>query len=81
MTEVLRERPTRPYCNCLAQERGLDPAGYAADADTIVLLETPLPWRDDIYDKPGALPENCSGSTTSGPSAIRRDSPTVSTRS
>lgn len=50
-------RPQLSYCNCLAQERGLDPVGTAADVDTIVLLETPLPWREDIYDKPGALPE------------------------
>lgn len=46
----------RPYCNCLAQERGLDPVGTAADVDTVVLLEIPLPWREDIYDAPGVLP-------------------------
>ncbi len=57
MTEAVRERPVRAYCNCLAQERGLDPVGTAAAVDTIVLLETPLPWREDIYDGPGALPQ------------------------
>ena len=54
MTGAARPRPA--YCNCLAQERGLDPVGTAADVDTIVLLEIPLPWREDIYDGPGALP-------------------------
>lgn len=57
MTEVVRERPARAYCNCLAQERGLDPVGTAAAVEMFVLLETPLPWREDVYDGPGALPE------------------------
>ncbi|MCG8349716.1 MAG: hypothetical protein MI924_18275 [Chloroflexales bacterium] len=32
------------FCNTLAQQRGLDPAGYATELTRLVALETPLPW-------------------------------------
>lgn len=47
----------KTYCNCLARERGLDPAGYAGDFDSAVLIETALPWKDSLYSEAGALPQ------------------------
>lgn len=44
------------YCNCLALERQLDPAGSAGDFDDAVLMELPLPWPGDLYTNAAALP-------------------------
>jgi len=46
---------TKEYCNVAAQALGLDPAGSAGHFDDAVLVETPLPWKRDIYEKAGAL--------------------------
>lgn len=54
MLDVRREKT---YCNCLAQERGLDPAGHGRDFDDAIVVEVPLPWKADMYQKPGALPQ------------------------
>ena len=44
------------FCNVLAQERGLDAAGYAGVFDTAFLLELPLPWPRAILLEPDKLP-------------------------
>jgi hypothetical protein len=48
---------TKAYCNLLAIEKGLDPVGYAGSFDDSVLIEIPLPWKRDIYQQAGALPQ------------------------
>jgi hypothetical protein len=54
---TLQETSTKIYCNCLALEKGLDPGGYAGSFDDAVLIETPLPWRKDIYQQANPLPQ------------------------
>lgn len=46
----------KAYCNLLAIEKGLDPVGHAGSFDDAVLIETPLPWKRDIYQQAGGLP-------------------------
>lgn len=48
---------SRCYCNVLAMQRGLDPVGSAHDFDDAVVAEVPLPWKPDLYEKAGALPQ------------------------
>jgi hypothetical protein len=48
---------TKTYCNCLALERGLDPAGYAGNFDDAILVEIPLPWKHDLYYDEKVLPQ------------------------
>lgn len=48
---------TKTYCNCLALQKGLDPGGYAADFNTLTLIEMPLPWKRTMYDQAGPLPQ------------------------
>lgn len=48
---------TRCYCNVLAMQKGLDPVGSAYSFDDAVVVETPLPWKHDIYQQAGALPQ------------------------
>lgn len=43
------ENLTRPYCNCLALERGLDPVGHAGHFEDCLVVEIPLPWKRDLY--------------------------------
>ncbi|QPC81813.1 sucrase ferredoxin [Phototrophicus methaneseepsis] len=50
---------SKAYCNCLAQERGLDPIGYADDFEDVILLEVPLPWKPNLYNEAGVLPQEC----------------------
>lgn len=45
------------YCNVAAQALGIDPAGHARAFDDAILIETALPWRGEIYQKAGALPQ------------------------
>ena len=45
------------YCNCLAQVRGLDPSGHAHGFKDAIVVETPLPWRLDMMQKAGPLPQ------------------------
>lgn len=46
------------YCNALALARGLHPAGHADSfAEGLLLLEAPLPWRRELYQVAGALPQ------------------------
>jgi hypothetical protein len=47
----------KAYCNILAMQKGLDPAGYAHDFDDSVIVEIPLPWKKTIYQEAGALPQ------------------------
>ena len=49
--------PGKRYCNCLAQERGLDPGGHAHGFQDAIVVETPLPWRLDMMQKTGPLPQ------------------------
>lgn len=49
--------PTSCYCNVLARQRGLDPVGSAGSFADAVVVETPLPWKPDIYQKAGKLPQ------------------------
>lgn len=58
MMNHLQHRPDGPaFCNLVALEKGLDPGGHATHFDTLALLEAPLPWRRDMYDKPGTMPQ------------------------
>ena len=45
------------YCNVLAMQRGLDPAGSAGDFEDAVIIEIPLPWKNDMYQQAGVLPQ------------------------
>lgn len=47
----------KAYCNRLAIEKGLDPGGTAGSFDDAVLIELPLPWRKNLYEPGGPLPE------------------------
>lgn len=47
----------KTYCNCLALERGLDPIGHADDFDDALVVEAPLPWKRDLYQQAGVLPQ------------------------
>ena len=46
----------KTFCNVLALQKGLDPAGSASPFQDLVLIETRLPWKNSIYSEPGALP-------------------------
>lgn len=48
---------TKDYCNVLAMQKGLDPAGSAGNFEDAILLETPLPWKRSMYEKAGPLPQ------------------------
>jgi hypothetical protein len=45
------------YCNVLALQKGLDPAGSASTFDDAVLIETRLPWKKNAFAEAGALPQ------------------------
>ena len=47
----------KAYCNCLALESGLRPSGHAGDFQDAFILEAPLPWKLDMMQKAGALPQ------------------------
>ncbi|MDX1993215.1 MAG: sucrase ferredoxin [bacterium] len=49
--------PAKSYCNCLAQERGLDPVGHAGHFEDAVLVETPLPWKREMNQQAGTHPQ------------------------
>lgn len=48
---------TKNYCNVAAQALSLDPGGYGGHFDDAVLIETALPWKRDIYQTAGGLPQ------------------------
>jgi len=52
-----QSRSGKTYCNCLAQERGLDPMGHAGSFDDAIVVEVPLPWRLDMTTTVGVLPQ------------------------
>lgn len=47
----------KAYCNVLALQKGLDPAGSASDFETLVVAEIPLPWKKNMYSEAGVLPQ------------------------
>ncbi len=47
----------KSYCNVAAMALGLDPVGHAGHFDDAILLETPLPWKREIYQIAGMLPQ------------------------
>ncbi|MCX6045539.1 MAG: sucrase ferredoxin [Chloroflexi bacterium] len=47
----------KEYCNVLAIQSGLDPAGHAGYFEDAIVIETPLPWKHEMYDTAGALPQ------------------------
>ncbi len=47
----------KAYCNVMAIQKGLDPAGHAGDFEDSIVLEIPLPWKNSIYSKAGTLPQ------------------------
>jgi hypothetical protein len=57
MTTDRVQTSIKAYCNVLALEKGLDPAGYATAFDTLMLMEAPLPWKKEMYAAVGALPQ------------------------
>lgn len=52
-----RETTTTHYCNQMAIARGLDPVGHAGDYDDAIIVEVPLPWKRDIREQSGLLPD------------------------
>lgn len=48
---------TKLYCNVIAMQKGLDPVGHAHHFDDALVIETPLPWKNDMYEKAGVLPQ------------------------
>lgn len=50
------DNPDHLFCNTLALEKGLDPAGYARVFDIAVALEIPLPWTRDILQDSALVP-------------------------
>lgn len=56
MTNTI-ETNEKSYCNVAAQALGLDPGGYAGHFSDAVLIETALPWKRDLYQEAGALPQ------------------------
>ncbi len=59
MTDHTQPIPTneKSYCNLAAMALGLDPAGYAGSFDDAIIIETPLPWKREIYQTAGLLPQ------------------------
>ncbi len=55
MTEPITT--TKAYCNVLAIQKGLDPAGYAGDFEDLLVVEIPLPWKKNMYSEVGVLPQ------------------------
>ncbi|MBZ0297125.1 MAG: hypothetical protein K8L99_31490 [Anaerolineae bacterium] len=47
----------KTYCNCLAKQRGLDPVGHAHGFDDAIIIELPLPWKEDIMQRADPLPQ------------------------
>jgi hypothetical protein len=47
----------KAYCNVMAIQKGLDPAGHAGDFEDSIVIEIPLPWNNSMYSKAGALPQ------------------------
>jgi hypothetical protein len=47
----------KAYCNILAIEKGLDPAGYAGSFDDALVMEIPLPWKKSLYEQANPLPQ------------------------
>ncbi len=47
----------KAYCNVLALEKGLHPAGHAGHFEDAIIIETPLPWKKNLYHEPGSLPQ------------------------
>lgn len=56
MSETKPHSKGPSFCNLLALEKGLDPGGHATHFESLALLEAPLPWRRDIYEKDGPMP-------------------------
>lgn len=48
---------TKTFCNCLAQQRNLDPVGHARAFEDAFILEAPLPWGRHITQQAGTLPQ------------------------
>ncbi len=59
INEIINEMDKAPkdYCNVLAAQLGLDPAGYAGTFKEAVLIETPLPWRRKAAEMTGVMPQ------------------------
>ena len=53
----VESRSSKAYCNVLADQLGLDPAGYAGHFNDAVLIETDMPWRKEVFREAGALPQ------------------------
>lgn len=51
------ETNEKSYCNVAAQALGLDPGGYGGHFHDAVLIETVLPWKRELYEEAGALPQ------------------------
>lgn len=47
----------KAYCNRLAIEKGLDPGGYGGSFADSVLIETRLPWKQEIFQRVDPLPQ------------------------
>lgn len=54
---IAQPTTSKAYCNCLALESGLRPSGHAGDFLDGFILEAPLPWKLDMMQKAGALPQ------------------------
>lgn len=54
---AITQTDEKSYCNVAAQALGLDPGGYGGHFTDAVLIETALPWKRDLYQEAGALPQ------------------------
>lgn len=50
-------RSVKSYCNALAIQRGVDAAGSARTFEAAAVIEIPLPWKRNMYDEAGVLPQ------------------------
>lgn len=55
MSEHQKRRPALPLCSVVAKERGLDPIGDAYPADHYLIIESPTPWPEERWERPGTL--------------------------
>jgi hypothetical protein len=53
----LAKPTTKLYCNVLAIQKGIDPAGSASAFQKVIVFEAPLPWKNNLYQKAGVLPQ------------------------
>lgn len=57
MTMEQTQAAPKAYCNVLARQKGLDPAGHAGHFEDLMVMEVPLPWKKGVYERGGGQPD------------------------